>query len=261
MTNRDSIMKQLISLLIFIIAFIPSALGQMYMGLNGLINIPSAEMYKSGDVQVGSYFLNKHMLPDPSSDGKNGFQYNGKPYNTADLFLSITPFKWIELSCTFTLLKSLADGYEQPKYNNKDRYISVKVNPLKEGKYWPAIAVGANDFLNSGFKMGSDSDVNDFFLNYFIVVTKHFDILKSGLGFNLSYRYCPRESNHKWNGVVGGFTWRPNSFRNLRAIVEWTGNEINIGADCLLWKHLFLQTALIDLKYFSGGVAYRVNLF
>lgn len=64
-----------------------------------------------------------------------------------------------------------------------------------------------------------------------------------------------------WNGVVGGITYRPSFARNLRAIAEYTGNEINVGADYLLWKHLFLQATLQDGKYFSGGVCFCVNLF
>ena len=67
--------------------------------------------------------------------------------------------------------------------------------------------------------------------------------------------------NSKWNGVVGGITYNPSLARSLRVIAEYTGNEVNIGADCLLWKHLLLQATLQNGKYFSGGVCFQTNLF
>lgn len=57
-----------------------------------------------------------------------------------------------------------------------------------------------------------------------------------------------------------GITYRPSFARNLRVIAEYTENEINVGADCLLWRHLLLQISLQDGKYFSGGVCFCINL-
>ena len=103
--------------------------------------------------------------------------------------------------------------------------------------------------------------IPEIFSNYYIVATKHLKPAGHDIGINLAYRYCPKVYNEKWGGVVGGITWQPRWVPNLRAIVEYTGNEVNVGADCLLWKHLFLQATLQDGKYFSGGVCFCVNLF
>lgn len=239
--------------------------AQLYTGMSGLIHVPSAEMHKEGDVRIGMYFMNKEFTPD----GK-GFAYKGEKYNTTDYYLSITPFWWLEASYTFTLQKTLAEGREKPKFNQKDRYFSLKLSPIreKEGRWWPSIAIGANDFYGTG----DEDDLTDeqiargddgnslYFCNYYVAATKHLYIKRHELGVHLTYRHFKREYNSKWNGVVGGITYRPSFANNLRVIAEYTGNEINIGADCLLWKHLFLQVVLQEGKYFSGGLCFCVNL-
>lgn len=39
-------------------------------------------MNKEGTARIGGYFMNKHFTPD--DDGRYGFVYDGKKYNTAD---------------------------------------------------------------------------------------------------------------------------------------------------------------------------------
>lgn len=239
--------------------------AQLYTGMSGLIHVPSAEMNKEGNARIGMYFLNKEFTPD------KGFAHNGAKYNTTDYYLSITPFWWMEASYTFTLQKSLAEGREKPKFNQKDRYFSLKLSPIQEkkGNWWPSVAIGANDFYGTEDKdklteeqiARGDDGHSLFFCNYYVAMSKHLDIKRHELGVHLTYRHFKRNYNNKWNGLVGGITYRPSFVQNLRAIAEYTGNEINVGADCLLWKHLFLQVVLQDGKYFSGGLCFQTNLF
>lgn len=261
MMNEERMMKNFrqMLLLVFLWARCLSASAQLYTGLSGLINTPSADMHEEGDALIGCYFMNKHFTPE--DDGTYGFIYEGEKYNTMDFYLSLTPFRWVEIGYTFTLQKALMEGYDKPRYNSKDRYFSIKLNPLREGRYHPAIAIGSNDFLGSPTKRhGQGGSGAGYFCNYYIVATKHFKSGGHDISMNLAYRYCPTVYSEKWEGVVGGITYCPKWVPNLRAIVEYTGNEINVGADCLLWKHLFLQVVLQDGKYFSGGLCFCVNL-
>lgn len=234
--------------------------AQMYTGLSGLIHTPSAEMNQEGNARIGCYYLNSHFTPD--NDGRYGFVYDGKKYNTMDFYASITPFQWIELSYTFTLFKTLLEGYDKPKYNQKDRYFSVKINPLKEGRYHPAIAIGSNDCIGSPTKRhGHGGSGAGYFCNYYVVATKHFESYGHRFGVNVAYRYCPTVYSEKWEGVVGGLTYQPAFAPQLRAIVEYTGNEVNVGMEGLLWKHWLVQACLQDGKHFSGGICFQLNLF
>lgn len=253
--------RRVIFLIVFIAAAHFSVAAQLYTGISGLINVPSAEMADAGEMQVGGYFMNRHFLPEGRS-GQSWFSCGGKRYDTGDFYLGIAPFKWVEVSYVFTLMKSVAPGKTEPGYNQKDRYFAVKFRPLEEGRWYPSVAVGAVDFMALSIKKdNSGGTASGYFRNYYVAATKHFDVCDSEISANLAYRYVPSGKSGKWGGVVGGITWRPRWVPDLRTIAEWTGNEINIGADMLFWKHMFIQVALVDCRYFTGGLSFRVNLF
>lgn len=249
--RRLLVLTLLLSLCLYVSA-------QQYTGLSGLIHVPSAEMNKAGDARLGAHYLNGGFTPDAGF-----FSYEGKKYGTFSYYMSLTPFSWIELGYTCTLVKKMnSPVYDGHGYEEKDRYVSVKLRPLKEGKWHPAIAVGCNDIFDSYSLFNlNDESVEATFGNYYIVATKHIKIKNEEIGLHLSYRHFSKEYNSKWNGVVGGITYRPSFYKPLRLIAEYTGNEVNVGADCLLWKHLLLQASLQDGKHFSGGVCFQMNLF
>lgn len=229
--------------------------AQQYTGISGLVHVPSGEMNHEGDAFIGAHFLNKAMTPD------TGFIYygDGEKYHTFDYFVSLTPFSWLELSyvCTERIYRKDAQGHVINW--SKDRYASVKIRPLKEGKYHPAITIGGNDVLTAGYLPGH-SEVQLYFCNFYAAATKHFTFGGNELGLTLCYRYYLRGYNAKWNGIVGGITFRPAFFPQARLIAEYTGNEFVTGLDMLLWQHLRLQVSLKDFKHFYGGICLQFNL-
>lgn len=244
-----------LSIAILTLAMIPLAgKAQQYTGISGLLHVPSADMHHEGDACIGIHYLNKNMLPDV------GFLYNNEKYNTYDYYLSITPYSWIELSYVCTKRMDMVDG--EPVYKRKDRNFSMKIRPLQEGKYWPAVAIGCNDVASSVASIitSNNDNVQLYFQNYYLATTKHFDLGGNELGVTLAYRYYTRDYNAKWNGIVGGVTFRPSFFPQARAIAEWTGNEFQIGIDALLFRHIFIQASLKDFKYPCVGLCFQTNL-
>ena len=57
-------------LLVFLWLGCHSASAQLYTGLSGLLNTPSADMNEEGTARIGGYFMNKHFTPD--DDGRYG---------------------------------------------------------------------------------------------------------------------------------------------------------------------------------------------
>lgn len=267
--KKDKGLKSLKSILFLIVLLVlgsSSAFAQQYSGMSGLVHVPSADMDKAGDVRLGAHFLNREFTP-------GALKFQGEKYHTMTHYLSITPFRWMEIGYTCTLLRSskTEHGVENPDkvgLYRKDRSFSFKLRPIaeKEGKWWPSVAIGTNDAypVRKGEKVNPNQSIsigNSFFANAYIAMTKHIEVKRHILGFHLAYRQWNREENREWNGVVGGITYNPSFAGNLRAVVEYTGDDINIGMDCLLWKHLLLQASLQDGRYFSGGVCFRMNLF
>lgn len=244
-----------LSIAILTLAMIPLAgRAQQYTGISGLLHVPSADMHHESDACIGIHYLDKNMLPDV------GFLYNNEKYNTYDYYLSITPYSWIELSYVCTKRMDMVDG--EPVYMRKDRNFSMKIRPLQEGKYWPAVAIGCNDVASSVASIitSNNDNVQLYFQNYYLATTKHFDLGGNELGVTLAYRYYTRDYNAKWNGIVGGVTFRPSFFPQARAIAEWTGNEFQIGIDALLFRHIFIQASLKDFKYPCVGLCFQTNL-
>lgn len=222
--------------------------AQQYTGMTGLIQTPSAEMDASGDARLGGQFMPRQMLP--STPFK---------YPSGSFYMSLTPFPWVELGYAITLMKGWRGPTDPHKigYYHKDQYFSLKVSPLKEGRWWPAVAIGCNDPFSGRGEMGGSY----YFGNFYGAATKHFTLKGQTLGVTLAYRHWRRKSNDRWNGLTAGLRLRPSFYDKASLMAEWTGSEVNIGADCLLVGHLLAQVALFDCRYFTGGLCYRVNLF
>ena len=124
-------------------------------------------MHHEGDALIGIHFLNKEMMPDI------GFLYNGEKYNTFDYYIALTPFSWLEMSYVCTeRIRAKNDQTGEIQWS-KDRSASMKIQPLKEGKYYPAVAIGCNDIATSVFK-ADQPDVQLYFMNVYLAATKHF---------------------------------------------------------------------------------------
>ena len=249
-------MRHLINILITFVAlwlFPLASQAQQYTGTSGMAHVPTGEMHHEGDALIGAHFLNKAMTPD------TGFLYLGEKYSTFNYYIGLTPFSWIEMSYVCTERMHAKDEQTGHIKWSKDRYASVKIQPLKEGKYYPAVAIGCNDVLTSAF-FEDQPAVQLYFQNWYIAATKHIEFSGNELGLTLAYRHFYRRYNSKWNGIVGGITFRPSFFPQWRLMAEYTGNEILLGTDVLLWQHLRLQASLKDFKYANAGLCLQFNL-
>ena len=238
--------------------------AQEYCGTTGLLAVPTAEMADAGTFRAGAFFLNDHFTPDKMT-------CDGKKYNTGGYFISIAPWSWMELSYACTLLKyhKNKDKNEPAGYYNEDRRLGLKLRPLKEGKWWPALAVGADD-VEQFVEKWMNHNGGTYFHNAYLVASKYFDIRGHELSAHVGYRYFFKEQNRERRGVAGGIAYVPRLGESLRGerswlqrprfIVEWDGACVNVGADCLLWRHLFVQAGLTNGKYFAGGLAYHYRI-
>lgn len=223
--------------------------AQEYVGITGMVHVPTAEMAPEGTARIGGFFLDKELVPDR-------IRCAGEKFDTYDYYLGIAPFSWLEVSYVGTLLKGVKKGEEttgRVRYNQKDRHFNVKLRFCEEGKWYPAVAAGIQDFA-------SPDGHHAYFQNYYFATSKHIRWQEHEFGGHLVYRHYRFHYNDKWQGVAAGIAYRPAFARNWRAMVEYTGHDVNIGIDCLLWRHLFLQASLRNVSDFSGGVCYQVNL-
>ena len=226
--------------------------AQQYYGMNGLVNVPSADMDTVPVAHVGAHFLNEHMIPDIMT-------IDGEKYNSWTNYLSVQPFKWIEVGYGYTLQKFHKNGNPNAEvgFYSKDRYFSLRLQPILEKNLWPSVVIGGQDVWGS-YDYGRSK--SNFYQNFYVAISKHLEFWNHRFGAHLAYRYWRQDYNKRWNGVVGGLTFQPSFYKPLRVIGEYDGEFVNIGADCTLWSYLMIQVSLQNFKYFSGGACLRVPL-
>lgn len=189
-------------------------------------------------------------------------------YHTYNYFLNVTIFPWMEVAYTCTLFKAEALGlgpYGYTGFTNQDRYFSLRLRALKEGQFWkymPAVVVGTSDpYTESGAENGqvSSTEGNGYFCRFYIAATKHIPVGKEEIGVHLSYLYNNRKE-YKLNGVAAGITYNPSFHPQLRLIAEYDSKDFALGATYLLFNRLHIQMEMQKMKYFTGGLTYKIHL-
>ena len=226
--------------------------AQQYTGMTGLLHVPSAEMDTIETLRLGVHAIPAEMMPDE-------MRFEGEKYASSSWYVSAMPLKWLEAGYSFTLMKfhrNLNKNSDEVGFYSKDRYFSLRLRPLKEGRYWPSVVIGGNDVIGQ-----RDGDSESFyFRNFYVAASKHIDLPFGVLGGHLAYRKWAKSFNNRWDGVVGGITLRPSIYSPLRAIAEYDGEGINIGTDCVLFRYVQLQASLMHCRYLSAGAAVRIEL-
>ena len=244
--------------LFFIVLFCSlslSAFSQLTYGTTGRLHAPSAEMQRDKTFMVGGNFLNKELTPPTWY------------YHTYNYFLNVTVFPFLEVAYTCTLFKAEALGlkpYGYSGFTNQDRYFSARLRVLKEGQFWkymPAVVLGTSDpFTSSGGGQVGTTEGNGYYSRFYIAASKHIPVVgKEEIGVHLSYLYNNRKE-YKLNGFALGVTYNPSFHPQLRVIAEYDSKDFALGATYLLFKHLHVQVEMQRMKYFSGGLTYKIHL-
>lgn len=216
--------------------------AQHSMGVTGLLNIPTADMHEDGTFMVGANFLPDRMLPDPWN------------YNTGNYFLNMTFLPCLEVGYRCTLMKLKTGKW------NQDRSVSLRLRPLKEGKYWPSVVVGSNDAFTTGeINPLKKVESNRFFSSLYGVATKHWLPGGHDLGVSIGWN-VPFRSNNEREGIFGGVSYSPAFCRAFSLMAEYDDKAVNTGISLCLFNHFTLHLFCYDLKAVAGGVRYELSL-
>lgn len=251
-------MRNILYKLLFSVIFLGSSMvlsAQMTHGTTGLLNAPSAEMQDSKTVMIGGNYLNEALTPNPWN------------YGTYNYFVNVTIFPFLEVAYTATMFKAKTIGIgwltDPEKFCNQDRYFSARLRLLKEGQFWehmPAVVIGTSDpYTESGDGQIASADGNGYLCRFYLAATKHFMVGTERFGVSLSYMYNNRKSNHL-NGLAAGVTYNPSVLPALRLIAEYDNINFSVGMSYLLFDQLHAQFQLQKMKYFTGGLCYKIHL-
>ncbi len=246
--------RRKIGFLLILLSFPIMLSAQMTYGVTGLLHMPSGEMQRDKTVMLGGNFLNKSLTPP---------KWNFGTYN---YYLNVTIFPWLEVAYTCTLFNAESLGLKRYGYSgfvNQDRYFSFRLRLLKEGQFWkymPGVVLGTSDpFTTSGGGTVSNVTGNGYFRRFYIAATKHIQVGKEEIGVHLAYLYNNRDDYHL-NGPAVGVTYSPSFHKPLTVIAEYDSKDFALGATYLLFNHLHMQFEMQRMKWFSGGLAYKIYL-
>lgn len=232
-----------IILLLYVCCIIPIK-AQHSLGVTGLLNAPSAEMQKEGLFMAGGNFLPKEMTPGTWD------------YNTGNYFLNITFMSFVEVAYRCTLFK---DDFLAGNKWQQDRSVSLRLRPLKEGKYWPSVVLGSNDaFTTNQLNPTKESKGNRYFSSIYGVATKNIDIHGHTIGFTVGGYFLSK--NSLYEGVFGGISYTPSFLRPVSLMAEYDANVINVGVKAKIFKCFSLHVFSYDFKAISGGIRYEFQL-
>lgn len=196
------------------------SIAQRSLGVSGLLNIPSADMQEDGTFMAGGNYLPQEMLPQEWG------------YNSGNYFVNLTFLPFMEVAYRCTLLKVESTG----KWN-QDRSVSLRLRPLKEGKWWPSVVIGSNDLLTTGeLNPFEDSGGNRYFSSVYAVGTKHFGFYGHDIGVTVG-GHVPFRSRSENKGVFGGVSYRPAFLKPLEVMAEYDSKAVNMGVSARLFIH------------------------
>lgn len=226
------IKKYFIVLVILVLPFFLKA--QTLNGMNGLLNIPSADLQRDGTFIMGANYL--PTINQPSLG-----------YNTGNYYFNLTFLPFLEVAYKLTFLR-LDNGTI-----NQDRAISFRLQVIKEKRILPAITFGVHD-LFTGTIIG-----NQYSGAEYIVFTKKINLKANRIGLTSGYGASFFRSN-QFEGIFGGISITPSFIKTFQLMAEYDTKGINVGGSLLLFNHLYIFSMAQRLQYFAGGVAYRIYM-
>jgi len=230
-------------ILLLLLCSVSGLRAQSLQGPTGLLNAPSADMLPEGTFFVGVHHFDKVNFKNFGETTSSGFQEG----SFKAVILDVTLFSFMEINFRSNQKDFI---YQQRKGIQVDRNLSVKLRPLKEGMYLPAVAIGMIDVYGTGYEE-----------MYYGVATKHFTLSGHQLGLTAGLAHSPqRYYNRNMNGFFAGVDYRPSFLPQLDLMAEYDSHAVNIGANLLLFNHLYAVAGLQSCKYFSGGISYRIYL-
>jgi hypothetical protein len=219
--------------------------SQSLPGTTGYFNIPSAEIYPDRTLFAGTNLLNKEYK-----------KWGNPDYHAMDFFVTTTFVPFAELSIRYSRMIDLPE--EQYQSTVGDRMASIRVRPLKEGRYHPAVVVGLQNFFTT-LQTGDASHFN----STYIVLTKNFRLntfidrvgVTAGYGSELF-----TAADYQFIGLFYGINFSPKSMDFLELMVEYDADKWNAGARVTILKHMVILAGLEGFDAFSGGISYKLLL-
>ena len=158
-------------------------------------------------------------------------------------------FSFVELTYRMTLLK-MRTYNGRVGYHNQDRSNTIRIRPLKESRYFPAVVIGADDLFTE--------KATQYWGDYYGVLTKTFGFCK---GHQLDVTVQFGDTVLEDTGTVSATAlYLLKTLTNDKLMAEYDTNGWNLGGAIRFWKRLSVHVFTREFTCVSAGLRYECTL-
>jgi len=236
--------KAVLIVFLSLIGYIGSA--QSIVGTNGQFFIPTAEMHLDRTLVLGAGYIPTGYFQ----------RYNRKVNPGMPTFVTVSLLPFVEVMFRYTHELNMRVNPQTEYY--PDRMFAGRIRLLKESKYIPALAVGANDFTKA---LGLSTASTNYSATY-IVGTKSFVFNALTLSTTIGYGMDVLDLNrYDFLGAFGGVELSHKRFASSTVALEYDTRNLHLSVGHTFFDRLVLKAGLWDLKKPAAMIAYKYQIW
>lgn len=220
--------------------------SQSIVGTNGQFFIPTAEMHPDRTLVLGAGYIPTGYFQ----------RYNRKVNPGMPTFVTVSLLPFVEVMFRYTHELNMRVNPQTRYY--PDRMFAGRIRLLKESKYIPSLAVGANDFTKA---LGLSTAPTNYSATY-IVGTKSFVFNALTLSTTLGYGVDVLDLNrYDFLGAFGGVELSHKRFASSTVALEYDTRNLHLSVGHTFFDRLVLKAGLWDLKKPAAMIAYKYQIW
>jgi hypothetical protein len=238
-------------LTILLMGWVYTASAQSLTGTRGLVKIPTGRMYPDNTLVVGAGYV------PPGIFKKTYGPYWGQASGNAGLntFVTANILPFVEVMFRYSHEFNMQSNPLTQYF--PDRMFTVRVQGLKETKYFPAVVLGLQD-VSGAFDLSLKTA--SYSATYF-VGTKNFEFgnysVDTSLGYSFDFRGIPARD---FRGLFGGVEVFTPYAEHMSLMWEHDSQYMNVGVNGYFWKRLHVTVGLMRMRQAMWVLAYRYQM-
>lgn len=210
------------------------------VGTTGLVSIPTARIIPDGKLALGVSY----------TDAK--YSFYGPKYAQIAYYATAGYLPFLEVSLRATEFPDLA--WSEAYRSGIERMASVKLQVIKENRYFPSVVLGIHDIYGDSIKFNAQ----------YIVMSKSIDFpLIGSMDIHIGHAPNPIKSSkimdYSIKGAFGGIEKVLCPY--LTAMMEYDSRKYNIGLKIIpLGDRVYIDVAILGMNRVSGGISFSVDL-
>jgi hypothetical protein len=234
---------------IFIIATLIISLfsySQSVAGTQGQFFIPTAEMHPDKTLVLGASYIPQGY-----------FQRYDRSINPGmPTFVTVTFLPFVEIMFRYTHELNMVVNPETRYY--PDRMFAGRIRLNKESKYFPSVAIGANDFTKA---LGLSTASTNYSATY-AVATKSLEYNSFTISTSLGYGFDVLDLNrYDFIGFFGGIELQHKSFPKSNLSIEYDSRYIHLGVSHMFFDRIVVKAGLFDFSKPAALIAYTYQIW